>query len=130
MQATAGLFHLRGAVCEQVGVEQGYPGGFPAGIFMDSDGTLWVKTRTGPLLFLPRGQSKFQVSKYGEGLSTGYAFLHQAPDGTIWLSDDQGLRRVANKLSASAFSPPRKRVTSGMLNSATSPSLPMVLCGR
>ena len=77
--------------------EQGYPGGFPAGILMDSDGTLWVKTRTGPLLFLPRGQSKFQVSKYGEGMSTGYAFLHEAPDGTIWLSDDQGLRRVATR---------------------------------
>ena len=103
VQATAGLFHLRGSVCEQVGVEQGYPGGFPAGIFMDSDGTLWVKTRTGPLLFLPRGQSKFQVSKYGEGLSTSYAFLHQAPDGAIWLSDDQGLRRVARQVERFRF---------------------------
>ncbi len=95
VQAKAGLFRLRGSVCEQVGVEQGYPGGFPAGIFMDSDGTLWVKTQTGPLLFLPRGQSKFQVSKYGGGLSTGYAFLHQDPEGAVWLSDDQGLRRVS-----------------------------------
>ncbi len=108
VQAKAGLFRLRGTVCEQVGVEQGYPGGFPAGIFMDSDGTLWVKTQTGPLLFLPRGQSKFQVSKYGEGLSTSYAFLHQAPDGAIWLSDDQGLRQAANTLSFSADSPPGK----------------------
>ena len=108
VQAKAGLFRLRGSVCEQVGVEQGYPGGFPAGILIDTDGTLWVKPQTGPLLFLPRGQSKFQVDKYGEGLSTSYAFLHQAPDGTIWLSDDQGLRRVANKLSASDFSPPGK----------------------
>jgi signal transduction histidine kinase/ligand-binding sensor domain-containing protein len=108
VQAKAGLFRLRGSVCEQVGGEQGYPGGFPAGILMDNDGTLWVKTQRGPLLFLPRGQSKFQVSKYGNGLSTSYAFLHQAPDGTIWLSDDQGLRRVANKLSASASSPPGK----------------------
>ena len=108
VQAKAGLFHLRGTVCEQAGVETGYPGGFPAGLLMDSDGTLWVKTQTGPLLFLPRGQSKFQVSKYGEGLSTSYAFLHQAPDGAIWLSDDQGLRRVANKLRTSALSPPGK----------------------
>jgi len=105
VQATTGLFRLRGSVCEQVGVEQGYPGGFPAGILVDSDGTLWVKTRTGPLLILPRGESTLQRSKYGEGLSTSYAFLHQAPDGTIWLSDDQGLRRVANRLSATAFSP-------------------------
>ena len=105
IQATAGLFHLRGAVCEQVGVEQGYPGGFPAGILLDSEGTLWVKTRTSGLLFLPRGQSKFQASKAGEGVSTGFAFLHEAPDGGIWLSDDQGLRRVATKLSSKTSSP-------------------------
>jgi len=106
VQAKAGLFRLRGSVCEQIGAEQGYPGGFPAGVLMDNDGTLWVKTQTGPLLFLPRGQSKFQASKYGAGLSTGYAFLHQALDGTIWLSDDQGLRKVANSLSGSVLSPP------------------------
>src|SRR5579862_6466692 len=38
VQAKAGLFRLRGSVCEQVGAAQGYPGGFPAGIFLDSDG--------------------------------------------------------------------------------------------
>jgi len=114
VQATSGLFHLRGSVCEQVGAERGYPGGFAAGIFLDSEGTLWVKTRTSPLLFLPRGQSRFQATKYGEGLATGYAYIRQGPDGAIWLSDDAGLRRVAslvsaaNTLSASAFSPPQK----------------------
>jgi signal transduction histidine kinase/ligand-binding sensor domain-containing protein len=104
VQAKAGLFRLRGAVCEQVGIEEGYPGGFAAGIFVDGQGTLWVKSQTGPLFFLPRGQSEFQISRSGEGLSTGYAFLHQAPDGTIWLSDDQGLRRVTDKLNSPAFS--------------------------
>jgi signal transduction histidine kinase/ligand-binding sensor domain-containing protein len=108
VQATAGLFHLRGSVCEQVGIGQDYPGGFPAGLLMDSDGTLWVKTRTGPLLFLPRGHTKFQVSKYGEGVSSGYAYLREGPDGTIWLSDGQGLRQVASKLSAPASSVQRK----------------------
>jgi signal transduction histidine kinase/ligand-binding sensor domain-containing protein len=116
VQASANLFHLRGSVCQQVGVEQGYPGGFAAGVLMDSDGTLWVKQRTGPLLFLPRGQSKFQVSpsgegpstSYGEGTATSYAFLHEALDGSIWLSDDQGLRRVAGKLSAPPFPPAAK----------------------
>src|SRR5215472_13969278 len=76
----------------------GIPGGFPAGLLMDGDGTLWVKTWTGPLLFLPRGHTKFQVSKYGEGISSGYAYLREGPDGTIWLSDGQGLRQVASKL--------------------------------
>jgi len=61
---------------------------------MDADGTLWVKTRAGPLLYLPRGQAKFQRSSHGDGATTSYAYLHQAPDGAIWLSDDQGLRRV------------------------------------
>jgi len=106
VQGAGGLFHLRGSVCETVGPKQGYPGGFPAGLFEDSDGTLWVKTRKGPLLFLPSGQSKFQESEYGNGPSTSYAFLHPAPDGTIWLSDDQGLRRVTSKLNAHAYSPP------------------------
>src|SRR5215470_411873 len=64
VQATSGLFHLSGSVCEQVGLDQGYPGGFPAGLLMDSDGTLWVKPQAGPLLFPPRGHTKFQVSKY------------------------------------------------------------------
>src|SRR6202043_2123623 len=108
VQGAGGLFHLRGSVCEAVGPEQGYPGGFAAGLFEDSDGTLWVKTRKGPLLFLPRGQSKFQENENGNGPSTSYAFLHQAPDGTIWLSDDQGLRRVTSNLAAQAYSPPRQ----------------------
>jgi signal transduction histidine kinase/ligand-binding sensor domain-containing protein len=101
VQATAGLFRLRGAVCEQMGASEGYPGGFPAGILMDSDGTLWVKTRTSQLLFLRRGASKFQNSGAALGISTGFAYLHEAPDGTIWLSDDQGLRRVAQRLTTS-----------------------------
>jgi signal transduction histidine kinase len=107
VQGAGGLFHLRGSVCEAVGPERGYPGGFAAGLFEDSDGTLWVKTRKGPLLFLPSGHPNFQESEYGNGPSTSYAFLHQAPDGTIWLSDDQGLRRVTSKLAAHAYSPPR-----------------------
>ena len=94
VQSASGLFHLRGSACEKAGDKEGYPGGFAAGIFMDSGGTLWVKTRIGPLLYLPRGHSKFQPSKFGEGATTSYAFLHEGPDGSIWLSDDQGLRRV------------------------------------
>ena len=108
VQATSGLFHLSGSVCKQIGLAQDYPGGFPAGLLMDSDGTLWVKPLTGPLLFLPRGYTKFKVSKYGEGVSSGYAHLHEGPNGTIWLSDSQGLRQVANRLSAPPSSLPRR----------------------
>jgi signal transduction histidine kinase/ligand-binding sensor domain-containing protein len=106
VQGAAGLFRLRGSVCEQAGAELGYPGGFAAGLFMDSRGTVWVKVRAGPLLFLPRGESKFRVNSYGEGPSTSYAFLHEAPDGGIWLSDDQGLRRVEGQPGLPALAEP------------------------
>ena len=103
VQATAGLFHLHGTTCEQVGGEQGYPGGFPAGMLLDRTGTLWVKPRTGPLLLLRPGASMFETSNYGSGPSSGYAYLHEAPDGDLWMSDDQGLRRVVGKPGKPAY---------------------------
>jgi ligand-binding sensor domain-containing protein len=106
IQGAGGLFHLQGSACEEAGDKQGYPGGIAAAILMDRSGTLWVKTRSGRLLFMASGQAKFQVSPYGEGVSTSFAFLHEAPDGTIWLSDEQGLRRVGGKPGIPAFAPP------------------------
>jgi len=118
IQGSGGLFHLRGAACEQVGVEHGYPGGFPAAILVDRKGTVWVRTLGGELLFLPRGQSRFQRLPYAAGAisaafvlaaPTHNAFLHEAPDGAIWLSDDYGLRRVTSASGAPAvLSPPGK----------------------
>jgi signal transduction histidine kinase/ligand-binding sensor domain-containing protein len=105
LQAAGGLFHMRGKLCEQVGAEQGYPGGFAAAILVDHKGTVWVRTLAGQLLYLERGRQKFQLFPYAAG-STSAAFvlittnssdfLHEAPDGTIWLSDDYGLRRVTD----------------------------------
>ena len=98
--------------CDQVGAEQGYPGGFPAGILLDSDGTLWVKTRTSGLSCFCRAANRSsRRPNTGEGLTTRYAFLHEAPDGCIWLSDDQGLRRVAGQLSAPALRPPSDAIS-------------------
>src|ERR1700760_1158877 len=34
IQGSGGLFHMRGSICEQVGAEHGYPGGFPAAILV------------------------------------------------------------------------------------------------
>jgi signal transduction histidine kinase/ligand-binding sensor domain-containing protein len=96
VQATAGLFHLRGGKCEPIGSAQGYPGGFPSAILLDRDGTLWVKGQTGTLFAWRRGASRFEPTSDGEGVSSGFAFLRQAPDGTLWLSDRQGLRRVTS----------------------------------
>jgi signal transduction histidine kinase/ligand-binding sensor domain-containing protein len=118
VQGSVGFFHLRGSVCEPVGAEQGYPGGFPAAILVDSKGTVWVRTVAGALLFLPRGQSKFQLLRYDAGTSsaafvlaapTHNSFLHEAPDGSIWLSDDYGLRRVTNTAGEPVFSSPHDK---------------------
>jgi signal transduction histidine kinase/ligand-binding sensor domain-containing protein len=115
VQGSGGLFRMRGPVCEPIGAEHGYPGGFPAAILVDRKGTVWVRTLAGDLLFLPRGQSSFQSIRYAAGpitaafvlaAPTRNAFLHQAPDGAIWLSDTYGLRRVVDAAGAPLPSPP------------------------
>jgi len=106
IQASVGLTHLRGSVCEQIGANYGYPGGFPKAILLDRAGTLWVKMANGPLLFLPAGQSKFETSPHGGGATADATFLHQARDGSIWLSDDNGLRRVDNNAGVPPVSNP------------------------
>jgi signal transduction histidine kinase/ligand-binding sensor domain-containing protein len=106
LQTSGGLFRLRGSVCEPIGPEHGYPGGFPAAILVDRDGAIWVRTLSGAVLTLAAGQSKFKAIDYDAGpisaafvfaTSAHYAFLHQAPDASIWLSDDYGLRRITNR---------------------------------
>ena len=115
IQGSAGLFRMRESACEQVGAEHGYPGGFPAAILVDSKGTVWVRTLAGDILFLPQGQSKFQRLRYAAGaIAAAYvlaapahgAFLHEAPNGAIWLSDDYGLRRVSDSAGAAVVSSP------------------------
>jgi signal transduction histidine kinase/ligand-binding sensor domain-containing protein len=97
---SSGLFHLEGTVCREIGPENGYPGGVPAGILVDREGTVWVKTWQGNLLFLPHGQSRFQISPTGGGATATLAFLHEAPNGSIWLSDGHGLREVRGAIGA------------------------------
>jgi signal transduction histidine kinase/ligand-binding sensor domain-containing protein len=105
LQASGGLFHMHGSVCEQIGAEHGYPGGFPAALLVDREGTVWVRTLEGALLFMPPGEPVFKRMEYDAGTTsaafvlataTHNTYLHEAPDGSIWLSDDHGLRRVVN----------------------------------
>ena len=91
---SGGLFHLKGFACESIGSEHGYPGGVPAGLFVDRRGTVWVKTWAGSLFYLRPGQTKFEESPYGGGKTAILSFLHEAPNGSIWLSDDHGFRMV------------------------------------
>jgi len=118
VQGSSGFFRLRGSACEPVGAEQGYPGGFPAAILVDSKGTVWVRTLAGGLLFLPLGQSRFQPLRYDAGTTsaafvlvtpTRNAFLHEAPDGAIWLSDDYGLRKVRTPAGEPVLPSPASR---------------------
>jgi PAS domain S-box-containing protein len=92
--ASSGLFRLKNGNCEQIHNDPAFPGGFPLAILMDRAGTLWVKWPTGAFYFLKRGEHKFKRRSSGEGVGGEYAFLKQAPDGSIWLSDAGGLRRV------------------------------------
>jgi PAS domain S-box-containing protein len=91
---SAGLFHLKNGNCEQVHNHPAFPRGFPLAILMDRAGTLWVKWPTGVLYFLKRGEHTFNRCLSGESAGGEYAFLKQAPDGAIWLSDFGGLRQV------------------------------------
>jgi signal transduction histidine kinase/ligand-binding sensor domain-containing protein len=95
IEALSGLYHLRGPVsCEQIDESGGYPGGLPAAILIDRKGTVWVKAPSGALLYREKGKSKFELSQYVSGPTSQPAFLHQGPDGSIWLSDEIGLRRL------------------------------------
>jgi signal transduction histidine kinase/ligand-binding sensor domain-containing protein len=115
LQASGGLFHMHGSACEQIGPEHGYPGGFPAAILVDREGNVWVRTLDGAVLYLAPGQAKFQRIEYDAGpasaafvlaTATHNTFLREAPDGSIWLSDDHGLRRVTNKGAARILAAP------------------------
>ncbi len=92
--AGSGLFRLKNGNCEQIHNDPAFPGGFPLAILMDRAGTLWVKWPTGAFYFLKLGEHKFKRCSSREGVGGEYAFLKQAPDGSIWLSDLGGLRRV------------------------------------
>jgi PAS domain S-box-containing protein len=91
---SAGLFHLKNGNCEQIHNDPAFPGSFPLAILMDRAGTLWLAWPTGALYFLKPGEHTFKRCFSGQGVGGDYAFLKQAPDGSIWLSDVGGLRRV------------------------------------
>jgi ligand-binding sensor domain-containing protein len=88
---SAGLFIIGEGKCERVSDKYGLPAGFPSAITVDTAGTVWVKMLTGALLYLPRGGAKFTVSPNGNGPVGDFAYLHEGPNGSVWLSDELGL---------------------------------------
>src|SRR6202161_4792237 len=84
LQASGGLFHMRGSVCENIEPEHGSPGGFPAAILVDREGTVWVRTLAGAILFLRRGQSRFQPIDYDAGPTSAAFILATATHNTFF----------------------------------------------
>jgi len=72
-----------------------------------------VKARSGDLMTLPAGQSKFEFIAHEGPSEQGAAFLDEAPDGSIWLSDNQGLRRITDRNGALLQEPPKLRPLRG-----------------
>jgi signal transduction histidine kinase/ligand-binding sensor domain-containing protein len=102
---SAGLFIVGEGKCEKVSDQYGVPAGFPSAFTIDRAGTLWVKMPTGLLLSLPRGGQRFILSAHNDGPVGDFAYLHEGPDGSMWLSDAQGLRRVSGDSSDSGQTP-------------------------
>jgi signal transduction histidine kinase/ligand-binding sensor domain-containing protein len=96
---SAGLFIVAEGKCERVGDKYGLPVGFPSAMAVDAAGTLWVQMYSGTLLYLPRGAIRFNVKPFHDGEVGDFAYLHEGPDGSMWLSDAQGLRRVSGDSS-------------------------------
>lgn len=94
IDASSGLAHLHQGICEQLGHESGYPGGFTRGILLDSSGTLWAKDSANELIYRPHGAPSFLHVQPGDGPVVYTSYIHEAPDRSIWISDMKGLRRV------------------------------------
>jgi ligand-binding sensor domain-containing protein len=111
VRAISGLYHLEGHSCTAIEKNLGYPGGIPAALLVDKNGTVWVKAPSGALLFRRRNESGFELSGYVSGRTLKPAFLRQGPDGTIWLSDECGLRKLVLDSHGvlSAAQPPRPK---------------------
>jgi ligand-binding sensor domain-containing protein len=92
---SAGLFIVGEGKCERVSDKYGLPAGFPSAITVDRVSTVWVKMTSGVLFYLPRGGARFKRSPNGDGAVGSFAYLHEGPNGSVWLSDEQGLRRVS-----------------------------------
>ncbi len=86
---------MKGSFCERIGADHGFTDTYVEAILMDRRGTFWAKTDSGAIVFLPDGESTFQSMPYKKTPVVGRVFIHEAPDGSIGLSDDLGLRRVA-----------------------------------
>ncbi|WP_172838140.1 sensor histidine kinase [Terriglobus roseus] len=106
MQAAAGLSHLSGTTCKLLGPESGVPKGMPASVFVDDKGVVWVKTSNGSLLVRQTNSEKFQLWGNDALPASSVAHMHQAPDRSIWISDQSGIRQLTTPTGTPTHSAP------------------------
>jgi signal transduction histidine kinase/ligand-binding sensor domain-containing protein len=100
----------------KIGLDSGFPDGEVRDVILDRDKTLWVslKSPTAPdmglMAWLPRGETRFRVSK--EQFETAYK-LAAGPDGKIWTAQTQrSVRGFVREEAGIRFTAPEMRVGS------------------
>jgi signal transduction histidine kinase/ligand-binding sensor domain-containing protein len=94
---TRGLARLNGRRWEEVGSEEGYPGGFTEPVLVDARGTVWVGSSAG-IYVLPREAKRFERRTVAapRGGDTSVEIFSMAPDGSIWgVQQPMGLFPIA-----------------------------------
>jgi signal transduction histidine kinase/ligand-binding sensor domain-containing protein len=91
-----GLIRFNGTRWEHIGGNWNFPDGVPhldaVALFVDSRGTLWTGVNQ-TILYLKQGSKRFAPT----GVFAGYSYaIAEAPDGTIWVSDEQSYVRPIN----------------------------------
>ena len=97
----AGVIRFNGTRWEHIAKNWNFPEDVPRitsdVLFVDSRGTLWTGVNH-TILYLKQGSKRFEPTGAYAGFSASIA---EAPDGTIWLSDNASyVRRISTSVSA------------------------------
>ena len=91
-----GLLRFDGTAWSEVGAAWSYSGGYVADLAADSNGGIWISTRTG-VFRLREGKSSFQRVDFDVKDSVA---LVKARDGLVWAVDDAGVHQLPGQFAA------------------------------
>lgn len=103
------LYHLENSNCTLVEAEWSYAGGPLLATYLDSHGTLWMKSAKGTLFYKTVDSDTFQKDAAGYSF-TLTAYFTEATDGSVWMSDmPGGFRKVwpIDAKSSKSLLPPK-----------------------